>query len=118
MPEDTEPTAAPVAAQKGVIGMVDADELVVLGDDLLGVLVVPDKVLDVVQQPVLGQRPERKPSALVPAAAICSRLILSFSSSGRSQRSISTNSPRTVCPNGGDAGTLERERPHGHMGMH
>ena len=43
------------AAREGVEGVVDADELVVLGDDLLGVLVVEDEVLEVVEQPVLAR---------------------------------------------------------------
>jgi hypothetical protein len=64
---------------------VHADELVVLGDDLLGFAVVEDEVLDVVEQRSLGPSPRRKRSRLVPSWVICSRLIFSCSSSGRSQ---------------------------------
>ena len=53
VPEDAELAAEFLAAQELVEALVHADELVVLGDDLLGVLVVDDKVLDVVEQLVL-----------------------------------------------------------------
>ena len=71
--------------QERLVGPVHADELVVLRDDLLVVLVVEDEVLDVIQQPLPGNKPAITPSRLVPFCLIASRSIFSFSSSARSQ---------------------------------
>lgn len=57
VPEHTQFALLFLVLLKRFIGIVYADELVVLGDDLLRFMVVDDKVLDVVQQPFRRTQP-------------------------------------------------------------
>ena len=56
VPEHAELALQFLSLEERLIGPVHADELVVLGDDLLVFLVVEDEVLDVVQQPAPGEQ--------------------------------------------------------------
>ena len=69
VPEHAELALQFFTLEECLVGAVHADELVVLGDDLLVVFVVEDEVLDVIQQPVPGE--QTRDHALQARALLC-----------------------------------------------